>query len=162
MAKESSRFFYLESLAASNVTAVSTFIYIVSARQVQTISVRGIKDILSNAENCLLKRPNGIWQWIPLIQDCLRQISIVDPYMHKIQYKQDSRGFPLLNSSTLSKSCLPLLSVFERPLLNLQHLFAPGSNQKLECISLRSCSGVSNCQSNSYLYIYFFYSPPYS
>lgn len=33
----------------------------VSARQVQTISVRGIKDILSNAENCLLKRPNGIY-----------------------------------------------------------------------------------------------------
>lgn len=71
--------------------------------------------------------------------------------MHKIQYKQDSRGFPLLNSSTISKSCLPLLCVFERPLLNLQHLFAPGSNQKLECISLWSCSGVSNCQSNSYL-----------
>lgn len=61
MNKESSPFFHLESLAASNVTAVSTFIYNVSARQVQTISVRGIKDILSNAENCLLKRPNAIY-----------------------------------------------------------------------------------------------------
>lgn len=27
----------------------------------QTISVRGVKDILSNAQNCLLKRPNGIY-----------------------------------------------------------------------------------------------------
>lgn len=44
MNEKSSHFFHLESLAAGNVTAVSTFIYNVSARQVQTISVRGIKD----------------------------------------------------------------------------------------------------------------------
>lgn len=54
---------------------------------------------------------------------------------------------------TTTKTCLyfPSFSLFRCMLLNLQRLFAPGSVRKHKLISLRSCSGVSNCQSNCYL-----------
>lgn len=48
-------------------------------------------------------------------------------------------------------SCLPPLSLFGCLLLNLQRLFAPGSNGKHKRISLGSCSRVNNCQNNCYL-----------